>query len=72
MQQALSVTVTLMKTKVRMNSERILPEWRFGNDVWSQEEGDKNSPPERCDYPKCGTHKELTGPLGTEQAGNSG
>lgn len=63
-----SVTVTLMKTKVRMNSERILPEWRF----WSQEEGDKDSPLERYDCPKCGTHRELTGPLGTEQARNSG
>lgn len=42
-----------------MDSERILPEWRSGKDVWSQEEGAKTSTPERCDYSKYGVYKEL-------------
>lgn len=36
--------------QVKIDSERILPEWRFGKDVWSQE-GDKTSTLERCDDP---------------------
>lgn len=55
-----------------MDSERILPEQRFGRDVRSQEEGEKTSTLERCEDPKCGVDKELTVPLGTEQAGTLG
>lgn len=40
-----------------------------GNDVRSQEEGNETSTPESCDHPVHGVDEMLSGPLGTERAG---